>query len=166
MAAGFYPYFRVVESEQDPEVIVAGKKMIMLGSNNYLGLTSHPRVKEAAIEAVKKYGTGCAGSRFLNGTLDIHVKLEEKLARFVRKEAALVFTTGFQVNLGVISSLIGKDDLVIIDKMDHASIIDGCRLSHGETRRFRHNDMEDLERLLQQESAGGRLVVVDGVFSM
>jgi serine palmitoyltransferase (EC 2.3.1.50) len=128
---GVYPYFRVIESAQGPEVIMNGKKMIMIGSNNYLGLTNHPKVKEAAINAIKKYGTGCAGSRFLNGTLDIHVQLEEKLAWFMRKESALVFTTGFQVNLGVISSLIGKDDVVIIDKMDHASIVDGCRLSFG-----------------------------------
>src|SRR5512136_1823671 len=152
MAAGFYPYFRVVESEQNPEVMVQGKKMIMLGSNNYLGLASHPKVKEAAIEAIRKYGTGCAGSRFLNGTLDIHVKLEEKLARFMRKEAALVFSTGFQVNLGVISALVGKDDVVIIDKMDHASIVDGCRLSYGEVKKFKHNDMDDLERILDKNN--------------
>ena len=126
---GLYPFFRTIQSAQDPVVILDGKKMIMVGSNNYLGLTNHPKVKEAAIEAIKKYGTGCAGSRFLNGTLDIHVQLEEKLARFMHKEAALIFSTGFQVNLGVISALVGKDDVVIIDKMDHASIIDGCRLS-------------------------------------
>jgi len=128
---GVYPYFRVIESAQGPEVIMNGKKLIMIGSNNYLGLTNHPKVKEAAINAIKKYGTGCAGSRFLNGTLDIHIELEEKLAKFMRKESALIFSTGFQVNLGVISSLIGKDDVVIIDKMDHASIVDGCRLSFG-----------------------------------
>jgi len=164
--AGIYPFFRVIESAQDPEVIVGGKKVIMIGSNNYLGLTNHPRVKEAAIEAVRKYGSGCAGSRFLNGTLDIHVRLEEKLARFMRKEAALVFSTGFQTNLGVISALVSKDDIVLIDKMDHASIIDGCRLSFGEVRKFRHNDMEDLERLLQQNNGRGKLIIVDGVFSM
>ncbi|MBI5740904.1 MAG: pyridoxal phosphate-dependent aminotransferase family protein [Nitrospirae bacterium] len=164
--AGIYPYFRIIESAQDPEVIVGGKKVIMIGSNNYLGLTNHPRVKEAAIEAVRKYGSGCAGSRLLNGTLDIHVGLEEKLARFMRKEAALVFSTGFQTNLGVISALVCKDDIVLIDKMDHASIIDGCRLSFGEIRKFRHNDMEDLERLLQQNDGRGKLIVVDGVFSM
>jgi len=139
MSQGIYPYFRIIESAQEPEIIIKGRKMIMVGSNNYLGLTNHPKVKEAAIEAVRTYGTGCAGSRFLNGTLDIHVKLEEKLARFMRKEAALVFSTGFQVNLGVISALVGKDDVVIIDKMDHASIIDGCRLSFGEIKKFRHN---------------------------
>lgn len=166
MAAGIYPYFRVIESAQDPEVTINGRRMIMVGSNNYLGLTNHPRVKEAAIEAVRKYGSGCAGSRFLNGTLNIHVELEEKLARFIRKEAALVFSTGFQVNLGVISAVVGKDDIVIIDKMDHASIIDGCRLSYGEVKKFRHNDMADLERLLEQNGGKGKFIVVDGVFSM
>lgn len=164
--AGVYPFFRMIESAQDPEVIMNSKRMIMVGSNNYLGLTNHPKVKEAAIEAIKKYGTGCAGSRFLNGTLDIHVKLEEKLARFMRKEAALVFSTGFQVNLGVISALVGKDDVVIIDKMDHASIVDGCRLSFGEVKRFKHNDMADLDRILSENDGRGKLVVVDGVFSM
>jgi 8-amino-7-oxononanoate synthase len=163
---GIYPYFRVIESAQEPEVIVDGKRMIMIGSNNYLGLTNHPRVKEAAIEALRKYGTGCAGSRFLNGTLDIHVDLEEKLARFMRKDAALVFSTGFQTNLGVISALSGKDDILLVDKLNHASIIDGCRLSFSEIRKFRHNDMEDLERLLQQFSEKGKLIIVDGVFSM
>lgn len=166
MSYGLYPYFRVIESAQDPEVIMNGKKMIMIGSNNYLGLTNHPRVKEAAIEAVKKYGTGCAGSRFLNGTLDIHVALEEKLAKFMRKEAALVFSTGFQVNLGVISALIGKNDVVIIDKTDHASIIDGCRLSYGQVKKFRHNDMADLKRVLEENIDIAKLIVVDGVFSM
>jgi 8-amino-7-oxononanoate synthase len=166
MAAGFYPYFRVVESEQNPEVIVAGKKMVMLGSNNYLGLTSHPKVKDAAIEAVKKYGSGCAGSRFLNGTLDIHVKLEEKLAKFFRKEAALTFSTGYQTNLGIISSLAGKDDVVVIDKLDHASIIDACRLSFAEVKKFRHNDMASLEYVLKESGDRGKLVVVDGVYSM
>ncbi len=164
--AGLYPYFRVIESAQDPEVMINGRRMIMVGSNNYLGLTNHPKVKEAAINAVKKYGSGCAGSRFLNGTLTIHVELEEKLARFIRKEAALVFSTGFQVNLGVISALVGKDDVAIIDKMDHASIIDGCRLSYGEVKKFRHNDMADLERMLQHYDGKGKLIVVDGVFSM
>lgn len=163
---GVYPFFRVIESAQDPEVIMSGRKMIMVGSNNYLGLTNHPKVKEAAIEAIRKYGTGCAGSRFLNGTLDIHVKLEEKLARFMRREAALVFSTGFQVNLGVISALVGKDDVAIIDKMDHASIVDGCRLSYGEVKRFKHNDMADLERILAENGGRGKFVVVDGVFSM
>ncbi|GAB4489324.1 MAG: pyridoxal phosphate-dependent aminotransferase family protein [Thermodesulfovibrionales bacterium] len=166
MAVELYPYFRKIESAQDPEVTINGRSMIMIGSNNYLGLTNHPKVKEAAVEAVRKYGSGCAGSRFLNGTLDIHVELEKKLARFIRKEAALVFSTGFQVNLGVISALVGKDDAVIIDKMDHASIIDGCRLSYGEVKKFRHNDMKDLERVLKQNNGRGKLLVVDGVFSM
>ncbi|MHB8845240.1 MAG: aminotransferase class I/II-fold pyridoxal phosphate-dependent enzyme [Nitrospirota bacterium] len=166
MAAGFYPYFRVMESEQNPEVIVQGKKMVMLGSNNYLGLTSHPKVKEAAIAAVKKYGSGCAGSRFLNGTLDIHVQLEEKLARFFRKENALTFSTGYQTNLGIISSVAGKDDVIVIDKLDHASIIDACRLSFAEVKKFKHNDMGSLEFVLSRCGGKGKLVVVDGVYSM
>lgn len=166
MAAGFYPYFRVVESEQNPEVTVEGRKMIMLGSNNYLGLTSHPKVKEAAIAAVKKYGSGCAGSRFLNGTLDIHVQLEEKLAKFFRKESALTFSTGYQTNLGIISSLAGKDDVVVIDKLDHASIIDGCRLSYADVRKFKHSDMGSLDFVLSECGDKGKLVVVDGVYSM
>ncbi|NWF52102.1 MAG: pyridoxal phosphate-dependent aminotransferase family protein [Nitrospirae bacterium] len=166
IANGLYPYFRVIESAQEPEIIMNGRRMIMIGSNNYLGLTNHPKVKEAAIEAIRKYGTGCAGSRFLNGTLDIHVELEEKLAHFMRKDAALVFSTGFQVNLGVISALVGKDDIVIIDKMDHASIIDGCRLSFGDIKKFKHNDMNDLERLLKGHESRDKLIVVDGVFSM
>src|SRR5574340_297049 len=166
MSVGIYPFFRVIESAQDPEVVMNGRRMIMVGSNNYLGLTNHPKVKDAAIEAVKKYGSGCAGSRFLNGTLDIHVRLEEKLARFIRKEAALVFSTGFQVNLGVISALVGKDDIIIIDKMDHASIIDGCRLSYGEVKKFRHNDMADLKRVLEENKGKCKLIIVDGVFSM
>ena len=166
MTQGLYPYFRVIETAQEPEIMMNGRRMIMIGSNNYLGLTNHPKVKEAAIDAIKKYGTGCAGSRFLNGTLDIHVRLEEKLARFIRKEAALVFSTGFQVNLGAISAIVGKGDVVIIDKMNHASIIDGCRLSFGEIRKFRHNDMADLERILKEYEAKNKLIVVDGVFSM
>lgn len=166
ISQGLYPYFRIIESAQEPEVFMNGKKMVMVGSNNYLGLNNHPKVKEAAIEAIKKYGTGCAGSRLLNGTLDIHVQLEEKLATFMKKEAAVIFTTGFQVNLGVISALVGKDDAVILDKMDHASIIDGCRLSYGEVRKYRHNDMADYERVLSEASQKSTLTVVDGVFSM
>ncbi len=166
MAAGFYPYFRVMESEQNPEVVVEGKKMIMLGSNNYLGLTSHPKVKEAAIAAIKKYGSGCAGSRFLNGTLDIHVKLEEKLAAFFRKDGALTFSTGYQTNLGIISSIAGKDDVVVIDKLDHASIIDACRLSFAEVKKFKHNDMGSLDFVLKECGNRAKLVVVDGVYSM
>ena len=165
-AGGAYFYFRTIESPQDPVVTIAGRKLIMLGSNNYLGLTNHPKVKEAAIAAVRKYGTGCAGSRFLNGTLDIHVELEGRLARFMRKEAALAFSTGFQTNLGTISALAGKDDLLAIDKLDHASIIDGCRLSLSDVKRFRHNDAADLDRVLSQGNSRGKLVVVDGVFSM
>jgi 8-amino-7-oxononanoate synthase len=166
MAAGFYPYFRVMESEQNPEVIVEGKKMIMLGSNNYLGLTSHPKVKEAAIAAIKKYGSGCAGSRFLNGTLDLHVQLEEKLASFFRKDGALTFSTGYQTNLGIISSIAGKDDVIVIDKLDHASIIDACRLSFAEVKKFKHNDMGSLDFVLKESGNRGKLVVVDGVYSM
>jgi 8-amino-7-oxononanoate synthase len=164
---GLYPYFRVLESAQDPEVVIDGRRMIMLGSNNYLGLTNHPKVKEAAIAAVRKYGSGCAGSRFLNGTIDIHVELEERLARFMKKEAAITFATGFQVNLGAISCLVGKGDIVYIDKQDHACIIDGCRLSFGETRKFRHNEIPDLRRQMAADSEGrAKFIVVDGVFSM
>lgn len=163
---GYYFYFRKLESPQDAEVIVNGKRVIMIGSNNYLGLTSHPRVKEAAIRAIERYGSGCAGSRFLNGTLEIHVELEEKLARFFRKEAALVFATGYQTNLGAISTLVGRNDVAIIDKYDHASIIDGCRLSFGQVKKFRHNDMRDLERALEGTKDKGKLIIVDGVFSM
>lgn len=167
MAAGVYPYFHVIESGQDPEVIVEGRKMIMLGSNNYLGLTSHPKLKEAAIQATRELGVGCVGSRFLNGTLALHIQLEERLAAFCRKEAALVFATGMQTNLGAISALAGKRDVIVTDKYDHASIIDGCRLSYGHMKRFRHNDMLDLERVLQSPAdGGGALIAVDGVFSM
>jgi len=166
MAAGFYPYFRVVDSAQDPEVMVEGRKMIMLGSNNYLGLTNHPQVKDAAIQAVKKYGSGCAGSRFLNGTLDIHVQLEDKLAKFFRKQGALTFSTGYQTNLGIISAIAGKDDVLVIDKLDHASILDACRLSYAEVKKFRHNDMGSLDFVLNECGDRGKLVVVDGVYSM
>ena len=165
--AGLYSFFRVMESAQDPEVSIGGRKLIMLGSNNYLGLTNDPRVKEAAIEAIRRYGSGCAGSRFLNGTLDLHVRLEERLAEFMRQEAAVTFATGFQVNLGAISCLVGKGDTVYLDKQDHACIIDGARLSFGDVRKFRHNDAADLRRQMKNETAGaGRLIVVDGVFSM
>jgi 8-amino-7-oxononanoate synthase len=165
--AGVYSFFRVVDSAQDPEVVIGGRRMIMLGSNNYLGLTNDPRVKEAAVEAVRKYGTGCAGSRFLNGTLDLHVRLEDRLAEFMRQEAAVTFATGFQVNLGAISCLVGKGDSVYLDKQDHACIIDGARLSFGDVRKFRHNDMRDLRRQMTNDpEARGRLIVVDGVFSM
>ncbi len=164
---GYYPYFKAVESEQDTEVIIGGKKLVMLGSNNYLGLTSHPKLKEAAQKAIKKYGSGCTGSRFLNGTLDIHVELEEKLAKFFNKESALVFTTGYQTNLGAISSLVGRHDTVFIDRDDHASIVDGCRLSYGKVIKFRHNDVTDLARLLSSSPADqGKLVIVEGVYSV
>ncbi len=167
MAAGVYPYFHVIESGQDPEVMVEGRKMVMVGSNNYLGLTSHPKLKEAAIEATREFGVGCVGSRFLNGTLSLHIELEERLAKFCRKEAALVFSTGMQTNLGAISALAGKRDVIVTDKYDHASIIDGCRLSFGHMKRFRHNDMQDLERVLQSPTDGGGVIIaVDGVFSM
>ena len=138
---GLYPYFRPISSEQDAEVVMDGKRVLMLGSNSYLGLTNDPRVKEAAIEAIRRFGTGCAGSRFLNGTLDIHIELEEKLARFVGKEAALLYSTGFMVNQGVISTLVGRGDYVFTDRLDHASIVDGARLAFGRALRFRHNDM-------------------------
>jgi 8-amino-7-oxononanoate synthase len=163
---GYYFFFRKLESPQDTEVLVNGKKVIMIGSNNYLGLTNHPRVKEAAIKAIEKFGIGCAGSRFLNGNLEIHEELEVKLARFFRKEAALVFATGYQTNLGSISALIGRNDVAIIDKYDHASIIDGCRLSFGTVKKYRHNDMKDLERVLEETKSKGKLIIVDGVFSM
>lgn len=165
-AMGFYPYFRVISSEQNTEVIVNSKKTLMLGSNSYLGLTNHPKVKEASIAAIKKYGTGCAGSRFLNGTLDIHIKLEEILADWVGKESALTYSTGFQANLGVLSTIVGRGEYLITDKYDHASIIDGSRLSWGKLLRYKHNDMDDLERVLQKVKDKAKLIVVDGIFSM
>ena len=165
-AQGYYFFFRTIESAQDSEVVVSGKRVIMAGSNNYLGLTSHPRVKEAAIKAIERYGSGCAGSRFLNGNLLIHDELEWKLARFFRKEAAIVFATGYQTNLGAISSLVGRNDNAIIDKFDHASIIDGCRLSFGKVKKYRHNDMKDLDRVLEASKEEGKLIIVDGIFSM
>lgn len=165
--SGIYPYFKALESEQAPEVMIEGKKFIMFGSNNYLGLANDPRMKQASIDAVKKYGTGVAGSRFLNGNTVLHMELERKLAAFKQREAALVFATGYQMNLGVISALVGKGDFAIVDKLDHASILDGCRLSHGEIRRFKHNNMADLEKVLKDIGPShGKLVIVDGVFSM
>ena len=164
--SGYYFFFRKLESPQDSEVVVNGKRVIMIGSNNYLGLTNHPRVKEAALKAIEKYGSGCAGSRFLNGNLGIHEELERKLAKFFRKEAALVFATGYQTNLGVIPALVGRNDVVIIDKYDHASILDGCRLSFGQVRKYRHNDIKDLERVLEATKDKRKLIIVDGVFSM
>ncbi|HUW10076.1 MAG TPA: pyridoxal phosphate-dependent aminotransferase family protein [Anaerolineae bacterium] len=166
-ALGVYPYFIPLEQTEGTEVVADGRRLIMVGSNNYLGLTTHPKVRSAAIEAVERYGTSCTGSRFLNGTLEIHRELESKLAEFVGKEAALVFSTGFQVNLGTIASLVGRQDIVIADKEDHASIIDGCLLSMGELKRFRHNSLSSLDKNLEScDPSAGKLVVVDGVFSM
>lgn len=166
-AAGIYPYFRKIESDQDTEVVIDGRKVLMFGSNAYLGLTNHPKVKAAAIEATQKYGTGCAGSRFLNGTLDIHLTLEQELAKFVGKEDAIIFSTGFQVNLGVISCLTSREDYIIWDALNHASIVEGIRLGMGKSLRYKHNDMQGLERRLQQcEPDKVKLIVVDGVFSM
>jgi len=163
---GVYPYFHRIETPQNPVVICEGKKMIMMGSNNYLGLASNWKLKMASIRSIQKYGVGCVGSRFLNGTLDIHEKLEEEIADFIGKPKCIVFTTGMQANLGVISAIVGKDNYVITDKYDHASIIDGCKLSFGKMLRFKHNDMEDLERVLKQVEDKPKLIVVDGVFSM
>lgn len=166
-AKGVYPYFRCIESEQNTEVIMSGKKVLMFGSNSYLGLTNHPKVIEAAVEATHKYGTGCAGSRFLNGTLDLHLELEKELAEFVGKEDAIIYSTGFQVNLGVVSCVTGREDYVICDELDHASIIEGRRLSFSTALKFKHNDMESLERELQKcRPEAVKLIVVDGVFSM
>jgi 8-amino-7-oxononanoate synthase len=166
MAAGIYPYFRPIESDQDTVVEMYGKKVLMLGSNNYLGLTNHPEVKQAAIEAIQRYGAGCAGSRFLNGTLRIHIECEEKLAEFLEKEAVLLYSTGFQVNQGVISALMGRNSIIVTDALDHASIIDGARLSFGKMVKFRHNDANDLERVLQRFHTKSILVVTEGIFSM
>jgi 8-amino-7-oxononanoate synthase len=164
---GLYPYFRTISSAQDTEVIIEGRKILMLGSNSYLGLTNHPQIKAAAKAAVEKYGTGCAGSRFLNGTLDIHLELEAALAKLVNKEAVLLYSTGFQVNLGVISALVGKGEYVLGDKSNHASIVEGCLLSQGKFLRFAHKDMAALESRLQKlEPEAGKLIVADGVFSM
>lgn len=166
-AAGIYPYFRAISSEQDCEVVINGKKILMFGSNSYLGLTNHPKVKEAAIEATRKYGTGCAGSRFLNGTLDIHEELERKIAKWIGKEEAIVYSTGFQVNLGVVSCITGREDYIICDESDHASIIEGRRLSFSNTLKFKHNDMASLEKVLASCPIDKiKLIVVDGVFSM
>ena len=164
---GIYPYFRAIESDQDTEVVINGKRVLMFGSNAYLGLTNHPKVKEAAIEAVKKYGTGMAGSRFLNGTLDIHIELEKKLAAFVGKEDAIVYSTGFNVNQGVLSCITGREDYILWDELDHASIIEGCRVSYSTKLKFKHNDMDSLEKQLQKcEPDKVKLIAVDGVFSM
>jgi len=168
IAAGVYPFFQAIQSGPGSEVTIDGRNMIMIGSNNYLGLTGHPKVVEAAVAAVKKYGTGCTGSRYLNGTLDIHVELEERLAKFLKAEAVVCFTTGHQSNQGALSAIIGKNDIVFTDRADHASIVDGTRLSWGIVKRYRHNDMDDLERVLQSQAEKdvGKLIVTDGVFSM
>jgi len=167
IAAGVYPYFIPLTENEGSEAVYKGHRLIMCGSNNYLGLTTHPKVREAAQKAINRYGTSCTGSRFLNGTLDMHEQLEHELAEWVGKEAALVFSTGMQVNLGTISAVVGRSDLVFLDKDDHASIVDGARLSYGDTKRFRHNDIQDLERMLASAPDDkGKLVVVDGLYSM
>lgn len=166
-AAGIYPYFRPIESDQDTVVTIQGKQVLMFGSNSYLGLTNHPRLKEAAIKAIEKYGTGCAGSRFLNGTLDIHIELENRLAALVGKESALVYATGFSVNSGVVPCITGREDYLIFDEFDHASIIEGKRLSFSKLFKYKHNDMDSLEKTLQRcEYDKIKVIVVDGVFSM
>jgi len=165
--AGLYPYFLAMEGNEGTEAIYQGNRLIMCGSNNYLGLTTHPKVRQAAKDAIEEYGTSCTGSRFLNGTLEMHLKLEHKLADYVGMDAALVFSTGMQVNLGTISAIVGKGDVVILDKDDHASIVDGARLSWGDIKRFRHNDLDDLERILKKVGPEKKkLIVVDGLFSM
>lgn len=166
-ARGVYPYFRSIESEQDTEVIMNGRRVLMFGSNSYLGLTNHPRVIEASIAAIHKYGTGCAGSRFLNGTIDLHLQLEHELAQWVGKEDVMVYSTGFQVNLGVVSCVTGREDYIICDELDHASIVEGRRLSFSTPRKYRHADMRSLERELARcHSEAIKLIVTDGVFSM
>jgi len=164
---GVYPYFRALSDSEGVTATFEGKEVVMLGSNNYLGLTTDPRVREAAIEAIRRYGTSVTGSRFLNGTLELHLELERRLAKFIGKEAALVFSTGYQTNLGTISAVVGKGDFIVLDKDDHASIVDGCTMSQGEMKRFRHNDVSSLDAVLGRLPAdAGKLVVVDGVYSM
>ena len=165
--AGLYPYFKPIEEARDTEVIIHGKRLLMFGSNSYMGLTNHPKVKRAAMKAIEKYASSCSGSRFLNGTSRLHIELEERLANFVGKESALIFTTGFQTNLGTVSSLVGRHGVIILDELDHASIIEGSRLSFSRVLKFAHNDMEDLETILRslpQEQL--KMIVVDGIFSM
>src|SRR4030043_360803 len=167
METGIYPYFREIQSDQDTVVTIDGKKVLMFGSNSYLGLTNHPKVKEAAKAAIDKYGTGCAGSRFLNGTLDIHIELENRLAKLVNKDAALCYSTGFQVNLGVVSVLTNRRDHILLDELDHASIIEGSRLSFSKVLKYAHNDMHILEGKLKRCAPDSlKLIVVDGIFSM
>ncbi|MDE6325563.1 MAG: aminotransferase class I/II-fold pyridoxal phosphate-dependent enzyme, partial [Duncaniella sp.] len=166
-SAGVYPYFRAISSEQDPEVIIDGKKVLMFGSNCYSGLVNDPRIKEAAVEATRKYGTGCAGSPFLNGTLDLHKKLEARLAEYIGKEDVMIYSTGFGVNLGVVSTLTGREDYILWDEQDHASIIEGRRLSFSQSLKYKHNDMESLEKQLQKcDPDKVKLIVSDSVFSM
>jgi 8-amino-7-oxononanoate synthase len=167
MSRGIYPYFQPLQNSEGVTATFEGREVIMLGSNNYLGLTTHPKVRQAAMDAIAKYGTSCTGSRFLNGTLELHHELERRLARFMGTEAALTFTTGYQVNVGTISALVGRGDYVIIDKDDHASIVDGCLMCFGEMKRFSHNDVSSLEKVLSRlPEDAGKLVVVDGVYSM
>ncbi|MBI5669273.1 MAG: pyridoxal phosphate-dependent aminotransferase family protein [Chloroflexi bacterium] len=164
---GVYPYFRALSDSEGVTATFEGREVVMLGSNNYLGLTTDPRVRRAAIEAIERYGTSVTGSRFLNGTLELHLELERRLAKFMGKEAACVFSTGYQTNVGTISALVSKDDFVIVDKDDHASIVDGCIMSQGQMKRFRHNDVSSLENVLSKLPAdAGKLVIVDGVYSM
>ena len=166
-AMGVYPFFIAFEDSEGTVARYQGRDIIMIGSNNYLGLTTHPKVRQASIDAVKRFGTSCTGSRFANGTLAMHKELEERLAAFVRKEAAIVFTTGYQTNVGTITALVGRGDFAITDKEDHASIVDACQMALGEMKRFKHNDVEDLERVLSKlPDKAGRLVIVDGVYSM
>jgi len=167
MEMGIYPYFRPLENSEGATATFEGHEVIMIGSNNYLGLTTHPKVRQAAMDAIKTYGTSCTGSRFLNGTLALHLELEQRLAKFMNAEAALTFTTGYQANVGTITALVGKGDYVIVDKEDHASIVDGCLMCYGEMRRFSHNDISSLEAVLSRlPDDAGKLVVVDGVYSM
>src|SRR5512139_3720646 len=167
MASGLYPYFIPMSESEGTEAVFHGQRLIMCGSNNYLGLTTDPSVRRAAVEAVERFGTSCTGSRFLNGTLELHERLEKELAEFVGKEAALVFSTGMQTNLGVLSAIVGRGDVIVLDKDDHASIVDGAKLAWGDTKRFKHNDMGDLERVLSGiAKEKGKIVVVDGLYSM
>ena len=165
-AAGLYPYFKPISESEDTVVTIEGRKRIMLGSNNYLGLTHHPKVLEAAARALTRYGSGCTGSRFLNGTLDLHGQLESELAQFLGKEDCLVFSTGYNANLGLISALVTRGEVVFLDKLDHASIVDGAKMSFGETERFNHGDLANLERKLERNAGKGAMIVVDGVYSM
>jgi 8-amino-7-oxononanoate synthase len=167
IAGGYYPYFIPLTENEGTEAVYHGHRLIMCGSNNYLGLTTHPKVRQAALDAIKRYGTSCTGSRFLNGTIELHEQLENELAVWVGKEASLVFSTGMQTNLGTISAIASRDDVIVLDKQDHASIVDGARLSYGETVRFRHNELGDLERVLKKvPEKAGILVVIDGLYSM